>query len=200
MKTRLDTNQWTLDCPRFKCVVFTQALPGSHQTNGIHMLIQSTRLAQDNTFWTCPFWLMSSWLSHQSHPEIFLPIKKESTKEIYHQYGLHLQQTAGDTFVLVWVYSHHSAALKPGQNHDYQLHSSPNPIMGNRENATNLTTSKMPIKFTHEVSVLCQVMFDIWIGESIQNILTKLSHWRGQIPSTFEHWGGGKGAKSSFKH
>lgn len=32
-------------------------------------------------------------------------------------------------------------------------------------------------------------VWPFWIGDSKQNIPTKLSHWRGQTPSTLEHWG-----------
>lgn len=38
------TNQWTLNCPKFKCVVLLRSF------HGIHVLIQSTRVALDNTF------------------------------------------------------------------------------------------------------------------------------------------------------
>lgn len=162
MRTTLHTNQWT----KVKWVLLLRCLHRLFQeaikTNGTRVLIQSTRLAQDNTFWTCPFWLMSSWLSRQSHPEIFPPLRKEHKKE--HQYGLHPVKTVGDTFVCVRVHSHPSAAWTPGQNHDYQLHSSPSPIMGNREKTTSLTNPKMSIiiyKFTHQVVDPCQFMFDI---------------------------------------
>lgn len=97
---------------------------------------------------------MSSWLSHQPHPEIFPPLRKENKKE--HQYGLHPAKTVGDTFVCMRVHSHPSAAWTPGQNHDYQLHSSPSPITGNREKTTSLTNPKMSIiiyKFTHQVLI-----------------------------------------------
>lgn len=68
-------------------------------------------------------------------------------------------QTVGDTFVCVRVHSHHSAAWKPGQNHDYQLHSSPNPVMRNRENNRPDEYKKAHCNL-HTVSDLCQQKFD----------------------------------------
>lgn len=51
--------------------------------------------------------------------------------------------TNWETHLSVRLHSHRSAAWKPGQNHDYQLHSSPNPVRRNREKTTALTNRKV---------------------------------------------------------
>lgn len=70
--------------------------------------------------------------------------------------------TNWETHLFVQLHSRRSAAWKPGQNHDYQLHSSPNPVRRKREKTTALTNRKRAhynIQ-THTLSDLCQWKFD----------------------------------------
>lgn len=63
----------------------------------------------DNTFWTCPFWLVWSSLIRQSHQRIFPPIRKEKGKKKVRRpvwlniLNEHLWTSLINTLYLVWL-------------------------------------------------------------------------------------------------
>lgn len=70
------------------------------------------------------------------------PRKRPAYQERETNISLASATTNWETHLSVRLRSHRSAAWKPGQNHDYQLHSSPNPVRRNREKTTALTNRK----------------------------------------------------------
>lgn len=82
--------------------------------------------------------------------------------------------TNWETHLSVRLHSHRSAAWKPGQNHDYQLHSSPNPVRRNREN-NRLDEQKKSLS-------LCQWKFDHFIMANQTKIYPQSCHTEEDKP------------------
>lgn len=129
--------------PGFTCMVNVSGLHGlfrvvnkQHRSNSRHRMSD-----QPDRHRSIPF---KHAHSDQSRHDWAVDLTQESPRLSGRRNNISLASatTNWETHLSVRLHSHRSAAWKPGQNHDYQLHSSPNPVGRNREENNRLDEQK----------------------------------------------------------